>query len=158
MKYQRLLGAVLCAASLSLACLLSGCGASFCGLPLGGKEELVFICLEESEAAVKSAGGQGDEPVPGTEHTGEQPVSPEEETEEDSGAAASDEAVYDGRIDLNSATMEELMTLNGVGESRAKAIIEYRARSPFEKIEDIMQIPGIKEGIFSKIKDQITVH
>lgn len=158
MKYQKLLGAVLFAASLSLVCLLSGCGASFCGIPLGGKEELVFTCSEETGLTAESTDEQGDAPVPGTDYAGEQPVLSGEEIEEDSGTVSSDESVYDGRVDLNSATMEELMTLNGVGESRAKAIVEYRTRSPFTKIEDIMQIPGIKEGIFSKIKDQITVH
>ena len=51
------------------------------------------------------------------------------------------------------------MTLNGVGETRAKAIVEYRTQNgPFTKEEDIMQIPGIKEGIYSKIQDQIVVH
>ena len=50
------------------------------------------------------------------------------------------------------------MTLNGIGETRAKAIIEHRTRNgPFTKEEEIMQIPGIKEGIYTKVQDQITV-
>ena len=50
------------------------------------------------------------------------------------------------------------MTLNGIGETRAKAIIEYRSeKGSFTKAEDIMQIPGIKEGIYRKIQDQIIV-
>ena len=50
------------------------------------------------------------------------------------------------------------MTLNGIGETRAKAIIEYRSeKGAFTKAEDIMQIPGIKEGIYRKIQDQIIV-
>lgn len=54
--------------------------------------------------------------------------------------------------------LEELMTLKGVGESRARAIIEYREQQgAFETPEDIMNISGIKEGVFSKIKDQIAV-
>ena len=61
-------------------------------------------------------------------------------------------------MDLNTAGLEELMTLNGIGQTRAQAIIDYRTRQgAFTKIEDIMQIPGIKEGIFSKIKDEIVV-
>ena len=61
-------------------------------------------------------------------------------------------------MDLNTATKEELMTLPGVGESRAKSIIAYREKSGgFSKIEDIMQIEGIKEGMFSKMKDRICV-
>lgn len=68
------------------------------------------------------------------------------------------EADLSGKIELNSATKEELMTLTGVGESKANKIIEYRETSgPFKKPEEIMQIPGIKEGMFSKIKDSIYV-
>lgn len=63
-----------------------------------------------------------------------------------------------GKININLATQEELMTLNGVGESRAREIISYReTKGPFGKIEDIMNIPGIKEGIFNKIKECIAV-
>jgi len=50
-----------------------------------------------------------------------------------------------------------LMTLPGIGESKALAIIEYRNNKLFEKIEDIMNISGIKESAFEKIKDFITV-
>lgn len=60
-------------------------------------------------------------------------------------------------ININIATKEELMTLPGIGESKALAIIEYRNENPFEKIEDIMNITGIKESAFEKIKDYITV-
>ena len=50
------------------------------------------------------------------------------------------------------------MTLNGIGETRAAAIIKFREQNgPFVSIEEIMLIPGIKEGIFSKIQDQIVV-
>lgn len=60
-------------------------------------------------------------------------------------------------ININTASKEELMTLSGIGESKALAIIEYRNETPFEKIEDIMNITGIKESAFEKIKDYITV-
>ena len=50
------------------------------------------------------------------------------------------------------------MTLPGVGESKAASIIEYRNKNGnFTKIEDIMKITGIKEGVFNKIKDKITI-
>ena len=63
-----------------------------------------------------------------------------------------------GRIDLNTATMEQLCTLPGIGASRAESIIAYREDSGgFAKIEDIMQINGIKEAMFEKIKDKIYV-
>ena len=61
-------------------------------------------------------------------------------------------------VNLNTATKEELMTLKGIGESKAEDIIRYREKSGgFKKIEDIMKISGIKETGFQKIKDSITV-
>ena len=63
-----------------------------------------------------------------------------------------------GLVNLNTATKEELMTLKGIGESKAEDIIRYREKSGgFNKIEDIMKISGIKENGFQKIKDSITV-
>lgn len=61
------------------------------------------------------------------------------------------------KINLNTATKEELMTLTGVGESKAVAIIEYRNTKKFDAIEDIMNVSGIGESAFAKIKDHITV-
>ena len=50
-----------------------------------------------------------------------------------------------GKVNLNTATEAELMTLSGVGQSKAKAIIDYRTQNgPFGSVEDIMQVPGIK--------------
>ena len=70
-------------------------------------------------------------------------------------AAAQDTS---GLVNLNRATEAELMTLSGIGESKAKEIIRYRESSGgFQKPEDLMNIPGIKEGVFNKIRDQITV-
>ena len=64
----------------------------------------------------------------------------------------------DSKININKATKEELMTLPGVGESRAESIIKYReGQGAFGSIEDIMQVSGIKEGLFEKIKDLITI-
>lgn len=62
------------------------------------------------------------------------------------------------KINLNKATAEELMTLPGIGESRALDIIRYREENGgFGTIEDIMQVSGIKEAVFDKIKDKIEV-
>lgn len=61
-------------------------------------------------------------------------------------------------ININTASREELMTLNGIGESKAADIIRYRQEhGGFKSIEEIMKIPGIKDGAFQKIKDEITV-
>ncbi len=62
------------------------------------------------------------------------------------------------KVNLNTATKEELMTLRGVGEAKAADIIKYReSHGGFHKIEDIMKISGIKDAAFQKIKDDITV-
>ncbi len=63
-----------------------------------------------------------------------------------------------GRINLNTASKDELMKLSGIGEARAQAIINYReTHGPFTAIEEVMNIEGIKEKAFSKIKDEIEV-
>lgn len=72
--------------------------------------------------------------------------------------AVAEETISDGKVDLNRASKEELMTLSGVGESRAESIIKYREQNGgFQTIEDIMKVSGIKEGLFEKIKDFIKV-
>lgn len=64
----------------------------------------------------------------------------------------------DGRVNINTADKEELMTLTGIGEQKAQAIITYRESSGgFKTIEELMQVEGIKEGTFEKIKEDITI-
>ena len=60
-------------------------------------------------------------------------------------------------ININTASIDELLTLSGIGKSKADAIIEYRKENKFNKIEDIMNVSGIGESMFEKIKDSITV-
>ena len=61
-------------------------------------------------------------------------------------------------VNLNSASEEQLMALPGIGESKAESIIRYREENgPFSCIEDVMNISGIKDSVFSKIKDYVTV-
>lgn len=63
-----------------------------------------------------------------------------------------------GLINVNKADEEMLCTIPGIGTTRAKQIIEYRNKNgDFQKIEDIMNVTGIKEGIFEKIAPYITV-
>ncbi len=72
------------------------------------------------------------------------------ETEDDTG--------LEGLIDINKANEAVLCTIPGIGAARAKQIIDYRKKNgDFEKIEDIMKISGIKEGMFEKIAPYITV-
>lgn len=68
------------------------------------------------------------------------------------------EAADSGLINLNTADAGRLQTLPGIGESRAADILSYRERyGGFQSIEEIMQVPGIKESIYEKIKDKIMV-
>lgn len=62
----------------------------------------------------------------------------------------------DGKVNLNTASKEELMTLNGIGEARAGSILKYREeQGGFQTVEQLKEIEGIKDGIFNKIKDQV---
>lgn len=61
-------------------------------------------------------------------------------------------------ININNASIEQLQTLNGIGESKAKSIIDYRTQNgPFKTIEDVKNVSGISETIYDKIKAFITV-
>lgn len=74
------------------------------------------------------------------------------------GAASSSREQGGGKVNLNTAGLEELMTLTGIGQTRAEAIITYREEEGgFRAPEDIMNVDGIKEGIYEKLKDEITV-
>jgi len=61
------------------------------------------------------------------------------------------------KVSINSGTLEELMTLPGIGESKAKSIIEYRKENKFENIEDIKNVSGIGDALYEKIKNHITL-
>ena len=77
------------------------------------------------------------------------------EKQENSGSSV-DES--DGKVNLNTATLEDLMTLPGIGEKRAESILKLREqKGGFQKIEDLLEAEGIKEGIFENIKDFIKV-
>lgn len=63
-----------------------------------------------------------------------------------------------GLVNINTASAQELMQLNGIGESRALAIVTYRDdHGGFTSIEEIKNVTGIKEGLYEKIKDKITI-
>lgn len=62
-----------------------------------------------------------------------------------------------GLININTASITELDSLPGVGEVTAQRIIEYRQQHSFTRIEDIMQVKGIGEAKFNKMKDRLTV-
>lgn len=63
-----------------------------------------------------------------------------------------------GKVNINTADSETLQTLDGIGEAKAKAIIEYRNKNgDFKNIEDIKNVSGIGDSVYEKIKENITV-
>ncbi len=62
-----------------------------------------------------------------------------------------------GKININNATVKDLTSLPGIGENKAKKIVEYRNKKRFEKIEDIKNVTGIGDSLYDKIKDSIEV-
>lgn len=63
-----------------------------------------------------------------------------------------------GLININTASVNELMSLPGIGQAYAQRIIDYRSSSPFSAIEEIKNVSGIGEKTFEKLKDLITIN
>lgn len=85
-----------------------------------------------------------------TEEAAAATVQPGQETAESS---------RDGRVDINTADASALMSLPWIGQSKADAIIAYRnEHGAFKAPEELMNISGIKEGVYQKIKDSIKVN
>lgn len=117
--------------------------------------------------AVRMAGGVTDEAAEEsvnqarTVADGEQIYVPTREEAERLGTGVVGEIVTgetDGKVNINTAGKEELMMLTGIGEAKAQSILDYRQEhGRFSDIEELMQIEGIKEGVFNKIKDDIMI-
>lgn len=76
----------------------------------------------------------------------------------ETGNNKTDGDVKKDKISINTGTLEELTTLNGIGASKAQAIIDYRNQNgPFKTIEDLKNVSGIGDLAFEKIKDNITI-
>jgi competence protein ComEA len=81
-----------------------------------------------------------------------------EEAKERQKSSEETSSADDGRININTADVTELQQIPGIGESRAAAILAYRRdHGDFSSIEDIMQVSGIKNALFEKMKDYITI-
>ena len=61
------------------------------------------------------------------------------------------------KVSINNGTLEELMTLPGIGESKASAIIEYRKKTKFETLEDLLNVSGIGNATYEQLKEYITL-
>jgi competence protein ComEA len=71
------------------------------------------------------------------------------------GAAAEEKAA---KVNLNTAGVEELTTLPGIGPSYAKRIVDFREKNgPFKKVEDLLNVQGIGEKTLDKIRERVTV-
>lgn len=68
-----------------------------------------------------------------------------------------EESSLQAKVNINTATKEELMTLSGIGESKAEEIITYRKSRPFKTIEDLKNVSGIGDATYEQIKNHITV-
>jgi len=79
-----------------------------------------------------------------------------EEAEEIPVGGTSKEAPKEGKVNINTATVEELKTLKGVGEKKAEAIIEYRKKNgSFKTKEDLMKVRGIGKKLFESFQERI---
>ena len=72
-----------------------------------------------------------------------------------SAVSASPGITAEGLVNINTATLDELKTLNGIGDVIAERIIEYRSSNAFKSKEDVMSVNGIGKAVYEKIKDHI---
>lgn len=88
----------------------------------------------------------------------EQCIQKDENSLKNDACISSNKNTTTNKVSINNASIEELMTLPGIGESKAKDIIDYRTKNgPFKKLEDLKNIPGIGENVYNNLKENITL-
>lgn len=118
--------------------------------PLQDGQRLVIPTVEEMETA-KENGIYQDLWIADADDTGGLETTDKENATSSSGTG--------GLININTATESELSNINGIGPSKAAAIVAYRQENgKFISVEEIMKVSGIGEGTYEKIKDRISVN
>lgn len=116
------------------------------------------VTRKSDEIYIRDISAANNVMVTAAAETGKGSVSDIERNTGNSGNSEADSKTGGDRININTATAEELTALPGIGETIAKRIIEYREKSgDFLNIEEIMEVNGIGEGKFEAIKDMIVV-
>jgi len=115
------------------------------------------------EAVIEAAGGFTEDAEPAsvnlarTVSDGEQVVVLSREAYQTASALLDVDGILSRPVNINTATERELMALPGIGQTRAQAIIDHRNKhGPFDTIEDIMRVSGIKQAAFEQIRENIT--
>jgi comEA protein len=105
-----------------------------------------------------AAGGAAGASAAGKTSAASEPSSPSKKSSSSSSSSSSEKLAPGTKININTASAEELDKLPEIGPTKAKAIVDYRtANGKFASPEDIMKVSGIKEGTYAKIKDFIVV-
>ena len=106
-------------------------------------DEMVIIVDKQGEVASNSEGIRNDARI---------------DTSEALVSGGSNEVTVNGPVSINQGTKEQLMTLPGIGEVKAQAIIDYRnSQGGFQTLEELMEVKGIGESTFNKLKENITL-
>ena len=116
------------------------------------KDEMVIIVYSREQVL------QFEETKKQEEYLQNKCIQPEENSIKNDACISDNQTAITGKVNINTASKEELMSLTGIGASKAKEIISYReTNGPFQSIEEIKNVSGIGETIYAQIKEDITV-
>ena len=123
-------------------------------------EKLLFLLAAAFLAVIAAAGLQMSKAAEGADYTITTQRQIPESMPEEAGTTepAPEEPAYSGPVDVNTAGLEELETLTGIGPALGQRIIDYREENgPFQSVEDLLNVKGIGEKTLDKFRDNVTV-